>query len=71
MKVLSTTSRMPRALAMAAILRMSAIFSVGLVGVSIQISLVFGRSAFSSSPSVDRSAKLNVMVELRSTSFLK
>jgi hypothetical protein len=50
MKVLSTASRTPRRGSIAAIARMSAILSIGLVGVSIQTSLVSGRIAASTLP---------------------
>jgi len=54
--VLSHTVSTPRARHSAATARRSASFSIGLVGVSIQTSLVSGRSARSSAPGSARSA---------------
>jgi hypothetical protein len=61
MNVLSTTSSNELRLQTSAILAMSQIFNVGFVGDSIQTILDCGVMARSSSPSMVRSTKENVM----------
>ena len=64
-KVLSTATSRPCFFAMAAIAAMSTIFSSGLVGVSIQTSLVFGVIAASNAAASVRSTNENDNPALR------